>query len=414
MSVTTEGGTGESEENFTFIEAPTITSFTPTSGGKDTSVTITGTYFTDATKVMFGDTDAASFTVDSETQITAIVGEGSTGKITVTTPGGTAESEGVFTYTEVVPSVYWVDLLNGSDNNNGSEETPWKTLHHAITQINGGIAGTSIDWYTLNVKLPTGSHSYSIGDGEDDSELIVSQNYVTIVGESGSGPIIDGTGATNWTKGIKITGSDVKLYNLYITNFSDENESAIYIDSGSGHEINNCELYRNRDAIVVNPTASHFTITNCTLYDNSRYGMYLLQSQNGSILANRIYGTVSPYPQYGIYVIACSPQIKRNTIYDVNNGIVVLACIHDASPDIWNNLIYEASSSPTTNAMSNGILILSNSSKTAGPRIYHNTIDGGTFMGIKMVFGEGSGAISPEIKYNIITNFGEFGIYRRG
>jgi hypothetical protein len=55
-------------------------------------VIITGTNFTGATAVKFGDTDALSFTVDSATQITAVVDHGTSGKITVTTARGTATS----------------------------------------------------------------------------------------------------------------------------------------------------------------------------------------------------------------------------------------------------------------------------------------------------------------------------------
>lgn len=69
-------GTGEAAGNtFTFeIPAPTITAIDPTSGSVagGTEVTITGTHFTDATAVHFGAVDATSFTVDSDTQITAV------------------------------------------------------------------------------------------------------------------------------------------------------------------------------------------------------------------------------------------------------------------------------------------------------------------------------------------------------
>ena len=67
ITVTTPGGTATSSGTFTFIPAPTITSFTPTSGGAGTVVTITGTNFTGATAVAFGGTAAASFTVTSAT-----------------------------------------------------------------------------------------------------------------------------------------------------------------------------------------------------------------------------------------------------------------------------------------------------------------------------------------------------------
>ncbi|WP_291131078.1 PKD-like domain-containing protein [Flavobacterium sp. UBA7682] len=77
---------------------PTITNFTPTSTCAGEEVVITGTNFTGATEVNFNGVAATSFTVDSATQITAIVPSGiTTGKITVTTPGGTATSAGDFT-----------------------------------------------------------------------------------------------------------------------------------------------------------------------------------------------------------------------------------------------------------------------------------------------------------------------------
>jgi hypothetical protein len=78
---------------------PTVSGFTPASGQPGTSVTITGTNLGGATGVTFGGAFAA-FTVDSSTQITATVPPNAvTGRISVTTGGGTAVSSGVFTVT---------------------------------------------------------------------------------------------------------------------------------------------------------------------------------------------------------------------------------------------------------------------------------------------------------------------------
>ncbi len=96
-AVTGTGGvsTAGSKDAFTYL-APTITSISPTkgstAGGK--TVTITGTNLGGATGVTFGSTAASSFTVNSETQITAVTPAESAGTVpvTVTTPGGTSNS----------------------------------------------------------------------------------------------------------------------------------------------------------------------------------------------------------------------------------------------------------------------------------------------------------------------------------
>jgi hypothetical protein len=78
---------------------PSIKSFTPTSGPVGTTVTITGSAYTGATKVQFNGVNA-TFTVNSDTKITATVPVGATtGNISVTTAGGKAKSKTVFTVT---------------------------------------------------------------------------------------------------------------------------------------------------------------------------------------------------------------------------------------------------------------------------------------------------------------------------
>jgi uncharacterized repeat protein (TIGR03803 family) len=81
----------------TYRVTPTISSFSPPSGPVGTPVTITGTGLTQTSKVTFNNT-VATFTVNSDTQVTATVPTGATtGKIAVTTLGGTATSATSFT-----------------------------------------------------------------------------------------------------------------------------------------------------------------------------------------------------------------------------------------------------------------------------------------------------------------------------
>jgi hypothetical protein len=58
------------------------------------TIKITGTAFTGATSVSFGGTDADSFTVDSDTQISAVVGAGSSGDVVVTNGIGSGSYSG--------------------------------------------------------------------------------------------------------------------------------------------------------------------------------------------------------------------------------------------------------------------------------------------------------------------------------
>ncbi len=60
--------------NADLVGQPTVTSLSPSTGstGGGTTVTISGTHLTEAGAVKFGSNAASSFTVDSETQITAV------------------------------------------------------------------------------------------------------------------------------------------------------------------------------------------------------------------------------------------------------------------------------------------------------------------------------------------------------
>jgi uncharacterized repeat protein (TIGR03803 family) len=96
VTAVTPGGTLTSIKKFRVT--PVASSFTPTSGPVGTSVVITGNSFTGATKVTFGGVAATVFTVNSYSQITATVPAAAvTGKIQVSTPGGTASSPTAFT-----------------------------------------------------------------------------------------------------------------------------------------------------------------------------------------------------------------------------------------------------------------------------------------------------------------------------
>jgi hypothetical protein len=100
------GGTAAIGFNAEVQPAPTVTALGPASGppAGGTSLTITGTDLEGASAVSFGAEPASSFTVDSESQITAVAPAAAAGtvQLSVTTAAGKATSAQSFTY--IAPS----------------------------------------------------------------------------------------------------------------------------------------------------------------------------------------------------------------------------------------------------------------------------------------------------------------------
>jgi hypothetical protein len=108
-------GSGGTNADFVYSKlvtippATVIKSFTPFKGATGTSVTIKGTSFSGGTDVSFGGVIAQSFVVNNDTTVTAVVGAGSSGSVSVTSPAGTASLAG-FTYCAVTPTSTNVNL----------------------------------------------------------------------------------------------------------------------------------------------------------------------------------------------------------------------------------------------------------------------------------------------------------------
>jgi hypothetical protein len=127
ITVTTPSGTSAtgSADHFSYNAAPvpSITSISPTTGttAGNTAVILTGSGFTGATGVNFGNYPATTFVVNSDTELTVLSPPQGTGTvdINVTTPAGTSAtgSADKFTYTlGAAPSVTAVTPNSGSHN----------------------------------------------------------------------------------------------------------------------------------------------------------------------------------------------------------------------------------------------------------------------------------------------------------
>ncbi|MGA2589320.1 MAG: choice-of-anchor tandem repeat GloVer-containing protein [Bryobacteraceae bacterium] len=126
-------------------QSPTIASFAPNSSPVGAQVTIAGANFTGATSVQFGNA-SATFTVVSDTQITAQVPSGaSTYPLTVTTPNGSALSIQSFEIGPPLTTVYGFCPGNPSSFPYCADGVLPNSL---ILGADGNFYGTT-DWNTL-------------------------------------------------------------------------------------------------------------------------------------------------------------------------------------------------------------------------------------------------------------------------
>lgn len=130
---------------------PKVISFSPATGKTGDTVKISGVNFTGATAVTFGNKPAASFTVNSSTSITAIIGNGSSGTVSVTNVKGTKALAG-FTY--ILPIIPVEDpnlALNKPATASSSFNDPGLSVDGNIGTRWSIAAATENEWYMVDL-----------------------------------------------------------------------------------------------------------------------------------------------------------------------------------------------------------------------------------------------------------------------
>ncbi|MGO4649606.1 IPT/TIG domain-containing protein [Nocardia sp. 2YAB30] len=180
VTVTTAAGTSAGVP-FTYVPVPTLTSISPNSGPVTggTTVTLTGTGFTGATSVFFGILPATSFTVNSDTQITAVTPVGlGTVPVTVTTAGGRSNA---VSYTYVLLPI----------------------LLSLIPSSGPSAGGTTV---TLTGVGLSGATGVSFGATPALSFTVVSDTQITAVAPAGLGTVqVTVTTAAGTSNGLPFT-----------------------------------------------------------------------------------------------------------------------------------------------------------------------------------------------------------------
>ncbi|MEN9522035.1 MAG: hypothetical protein RL065_412, partial [Bacteroidota bacterium] len=141
---TNNGGTSfGSLSNFTTATpAPTATSLSSFNEYAGSTIIIYGTELSTTSSVTFGGVNALSFTVISNTQISAVVGAGASGNVVVTTTGGTTFVPG-FTF------LGYITNANGGDYNTAS------------TWLNNGVPPANADVTIANTGITISGASNS-------------------------------------------------------------------------------------------------------------------------------------------------------------------------------------------------------------------------------------------------------------
>ena len=163
--VTTPGGVATLAGAFTYVQAPTIASVTPSTGvlAGGTAITITGTNLTGAISVTVGGTQATSVVVVNATTITALTPAATEGlkPIIVSTLGGATTQTVLFNYINVpAPTITSVSPISGS--------------------ISGGTA------ITITGTNLTGATSVTVGGAAATSVVVVSATSITAVTPAGA------------------------------------------------------------------------------------------------------------------------------------------------------------------------------------------------------------------------------------
>lgn len=205
--------------------AQSITSFTPAVGAPGTTVTITGTGFSSATQVKFGNSSPASFDILSATQIRAVVpADAVSGSISVTA-AFTATSVTAFTvaprvdsFTPAIGTVGISVQIDGAHYNT----TPGQTIVRF-----GGVAATVVNVTAPNLlfaTVPSGALTGPItvatfaGTNTTPTNFVISGSaiitgFTPAIGPTGSVVILSGGDFTG-TTAVKFNGVNASAFSV--------------------------------------------------------------------------------------------------------------------------------------------------------------------------------------------------------
>lgn len=224
VTVTASGGSSNGVA-YTYAAAPTLTSIAPSSGPEvgGTTVVLTGTGLTGATAVNFGATPAASFIVNSDTQITAVSPDGTgTIQVTVTTVGGV--SNGIsYTY---VSGLAPVDLGTAASFAVLGATTVTNTGATAISGNLGVSPGTAVTGFPPGTVTGGAIHAGDAIAAQAHTDLQTA--YTDAVGRTPTASVTTDLAGQTLTSGVYNATAGISL-NGTVTLDGQGNPNAVFI-----------------------------------------------------------------------------------------------------------------------------------------------------------------------------------------
>ena len=387
IRVTNPGGSGLSPADFTVLTPPIISGFNPPSGPVGTEVTITGSNFISVTGVAFNGFPAQTFTIDSDSQLRAIVPSGATsGPISLTNPS----REGVSIDDFIVITVPIITSFSPTSGPIGTEVTITGSNFISVTEV--AFSGSSAISFTvdsdtqLRAEVPYGAINGPIsvtnleGNGTSTSVFVVTTPTSSVCGTISQDStwltgyiyqitcnvtIADGTTLTI-EPGAIIEEVSTSRYGLYIDGAllaqgtpqapivftsGDDNPGpadwqGIWLRGSSGSVLDN---------VIVEYAGYNFSYNSGTYYG----GLFI--TDGSPTIRNSVFRFNG---QRGVTIINGSPTLLNNEMHNNSSGI----WMQNANPTITAGSIHNNSSYAMQTILPSQPII-------SGTSVYSNTYD---------------------------------------
>lgn len=296
------------------------------------------------------------------------------------------------------PTIYYV-APNGLDKNTGAIDDPWRTIQHAVDNVNPGDtimvrSGVYAEAVVVNasgtIGAPITLQSYPGETAVLDGSTLTNHDTALLTIDSQSYLVIDGFELRNHASnnsndvpmGIFVSGDahDITLSHHHIHHIENNQEADgnahgiavygtepsaaihnLYIEDNDLHDLK----LGNSEALVLNGNVTDFVVSGNSVHDNDNIGIDLIgfegtspnsdtdQARDGLVSKNVVYNIDTlTNPAYGgeqaaaaIYVDGGTRIIiERNRVYQSNFGIEI-ASEHSGRATseiiVRNNLIYQ-------------------------------------------------------------------------